>query len=191
MGGELGDKASENKDSGNNASKDLDSGNENSIINSGDSQSSSSTHSLDSPQRFCNTCQITKPPRTHHCARCNTCVSGFDHHCIFIGICVGKQNYRYFYMYITTLSLLAGLGISACILHVVYQTHRISLNNQGHSSLNQALRTGCTWVSLGLAVLGVVGIIFTGCLVSLHTQLIYMNRTTVEAVRRGLIELVS
>jgi hypothetical protein len=31
--------------------------------------------------RYCKTCEIVKPYRTHHCRACGTCVLRYDHHC--------------------------------------------------------------------------------------------------------------
>ena len=31
-----------------------------------------------------------------HCKKCDRCISGFDHHCRFINLCIGEKNYRWF-----------------------------------------------------------------------------------------------
>lgn len=46
--------------------------------------------------RFCRTCLILKPDRSHHCSVCNRCVLRMDHHCPYINNCVGQHNYKYF-----------------------------------------------------------------------------------------------
>ena len=51
-------------------------------------------------ERFCNTCNIVRPPGTSHCRVCDNCVKNFDHHCYYISNCVGKRNHKYFYLFL-------------------------------------------------------------------------------------------
>ena len=54
--------------------------------------------SAPSPEKqFCWICQVHVSLSAIHCRHCGKCVSGFDHHCLWLNTCVGKANYRYFW----------------------------------------------------------------------------------------------
>ncbi|KEG14724.1 palmitoyltransferase PFA3 [Trypanosoma grayi] len=57
---------------------------------------------------MCPVCASYKPQRAHHCSRCRRCVLKYDHHCPWLGQCVGFFNYKQyllvvFYTFIFTL----------------------------------------------------------------------------------------
>ena len=64
-------------------------------------------------------CKIYKPPRSSHCYTCNACVKSYDHHCPWIGTCIGKRNYRYFYGFIFFLTLHLLTTIVICMMIVI------------------------------------------------------------------------
>lgn len=44
--------------------------------------------------KFCATCHILRSPGVSHCKKCNACIEKFDHHCPWVGNCIGKNNYK-------------------------------------------------------------------------------------------------
>lgn len=53
--------------------------------------------------RLCVSCQIEQPLRAKHCKECERCVALHDHHCPWIGVCIGEWNRRTFYFYLVFL----------------------------------------------------------------------------------------
>jgi hypothetical protein len=39
---------------------------------------------------------VYQPPGAVHCPDCNVCIQGFDHHCPWMGTCIGEKNYKAF-----------------------------------------------------------------------------------------------
>ncbi|EAR85267.2 DHHC zinc finger protein, partial (macronuclear) [Tetrahymena thermophila SB210] len=70
--------------------------------------------------RYCYTCHIYRPLRTHHCKICDLCVIERDHHCPFLNNCIGHQNrrgYIYFLLVIVTMKLLI---VTECLFQIIY-----------------------------------------------------------------------
>ncbi|KAB2036477.1 hypothetical protein ES319_D03G004000v1 [Gossypium barbadense] len=71
----------------------------------------------------CSYCNVEQPPRAKHCHDCDKCVLQFDHHCLWLGSCVGQDNHCKFWWYIceeTALCLWTG------ILYIMYLKANIS-----------------------------------------------------------------
>ena len=46
---------------------------------------------------YCPKCLIKMDFRTKHCVICEKCVDDFDHHCFWVGNCIGKKNFSLFF----------------------------------------------------------------------------------------------
>lgn len=47
---------------------------------------------------YCDICNISVPScaKVRHCFECNVCVIGQDHHCVWMGQCIGRKNMKWF-----------------------------------------------------------------------------------------------
>lgn len=66
--------------------------------------------------RPCRTCNIRRPARCSHCAFCDNCVLDFDHHCFWIGNCVGARNHKSFLFFLVATTLSAA---TLCVLSFI------------------------------------------------------------------------
>ncbi len=80
--------------------------------------------------KICDSCFILKPLRSSHCPDCNNCVERFDHHCPWIGTCVAKRNYRYFYKFVLCLNILMFYLVAFSIAHIVIFVEDFKIKNE-------------------------------------------------------------
>lgn len=121
--------------------------------------------------KYCDTCMLYRPPRASHCSICNNCVQRFDHHCPWVGQCIGIRNYRFFYMFISTSAIL-------CIYVFVFSW--INIINEPGKLLKKISND---ILSDFLIVYCFVAVWFVGGLSIFHFYLISTNQTTYENFR--------
>ncbi|RUS77391.1 hypothetical protein EGW08_014837, partial [Elysia chlorotica] len=61
--------------------------------------------------KFCASCQLYGPPRSHHCELCKACILKRDHHCFFSGSCVGYHNQRHFVIFLVYAFIASVYGV--------------------------------------------------------------------------------
>lgn len=73
---------------------------------------------------ICEECKLVQPKGCSHCEFCQVCIEGFDHHCPWMGKCIGKDNLCAFYTFITVaFSSLAYIFILALLGPSTMSTH--------------------------------------------------------------------
>ena len=73
-------------------------------------------------------------PIRQHCHICQCCVMGFDHHCPWIGNCVGGRNQHYFVSFVATAALLAmlqWLGSAFALFAIVTGKSAVTIQGVG------------------------------------------------------------
>ena len=126
---------------------------------------------------YCYSCSLFRPPRTSHCSLCDNCVERFDHHCLWLGTCIGKRNYRYFYLLTSVLNIFALFQIFYCLYFIIKQSKKFDKKEDYNEYV--------LWGFVAVAFYDLLFIIFfIGKLFFLHTWLVFKSTTFYENVKK-------
>ena len=133
------------------------------------------SQAMEVPTKYCKTCDIWRPPRAHHCRVCDACIETQDHHCVWLNNCVGRRNYRFFFTYVASASLLALLLLAFSLTHVGLYAKR------NHISFAASLK-GRTQerVAFALFLYALLALPYPGSLFGYHLFLLARGETTRE-----------
>lgn len=120
--------------------------------------------------RWCNTCQVWKPDRCHHCSTCRRCFLRMDHHCPWFACCIGHHNHKYFVQFLVYVTVFSGMvfAVATLLLYVFFAEAQFEKDQ---------------YLLLNLVFLFVVSLAFffaVGCFTCFLVYLVLKNYTTIE-----------
>ncbi|KAJ8612127.1 hypothetical protein CTAYLR_002433 [Chrysophaeum taylorii] len=115
---------------------------------------------------FCASCRLLRPRRARHCRYCDNCVEVFDHHCPWLGTCVGRRNYVWFLSFVTLVT-----ASCACVAFdaIVMMLGRLPWPE--------------TAAAAACALWCIIAGVFVATLLVFHVYLLLIDRTTNEFLR--------
>jgi len=145
------------------------------------SQRSIEVNGVQVPLKWCRTCRIFRPPRAAHCSECNVCVEKFDHHCPWMGQCIGRRNYRFFLGFVISV-------VALCCYTLVFSAYigyRAAIQSDMGALHSNVLARMARHAPASLALVGLPGLIVL-CVAPLacyHCSLVCSNKTTSEEIK--------
>jgi hypothetical protein len=120
--------------------------------------------------RICRTCLVYRSSRCSHCSLCDACVLDFDHHCPWIGNCVGRRNYRMF------VSFLIAANVKCLYILAFSIANLVLISTKDSIGISEAI--AATPASLVLVIFCLFVLCTVGGLCSYHVGVMMDDTTT-------------
>ncbi|CAO3612574.1 unnamed protein product [Mucor fragilis] len=133
--------------------------------------------------RYCKSCNVYKPPRSHHCRYCGRCVLKMDHHCPWIDNCVGYDNYGHFMRFI----IYADIACSYVLLLLIGRVRAI-MDAIRHFQFDAEPDTTQIIFMVLNFVLAFIVVFCVGILTCYQLYCMSKNQTNIESWERGKVE---
>ncbi|XP_037579588.1 palmitoyltransferase ZDHHC20-B [Dermacentor silvarum] len=118
----------------------------------------------------CDSCQLIKPDRCHHCSTCKRCVQKMDHHCPWFNNCVCFSTYKFFLLTLFYSAFLAAYVLASVSTYLLHKSpRRRLLHRSRHISF--------------LVVMGGTMSAVLALFLGMHISLVIRNATTLESMR--------
>jgi len=127
-------------------------------------------------KRYCTVCNLEQPFRAKHCKHCNRCIARYDHHCPWLGNCIGERNHFWFYWYLVFQVAEIVLGQIKLYLCIFKENH----NDDGP-----------LYAKIILLAVTTIFFAMTASLLVFHTYLAFANLSTWERLSWGKITYLS
>ena len=124
--------------------------------------------------QYCKHCEAWQGLRTKHCHDCGRCVKKFDHHCFWVGTCVGEKNHARFVWYLAAQTAL-----------IVWAFHVSNSGWKYMETFHELFEYNAGPVCMSITLF--IFIMFVGSLLGFHLYLIVTAQTTWEVSSRDKI----
>lgn len=138
----------------------------------------------------CRTCHLRKPPRSKHCALCNRCVARFDHHCGWVGTCVGLYNNKHFLIFLALHCFIVAHGIVACaelirakMQFLISGKYVYTVTKEEITKFNFRIAFAAETTLCVLLVVFALTFVMVGGFLVYHLSLVWRNVTTNESAK--------